>query len=167
MFREMRRIKCKLKDETAEKILREGLYGTLALTDNEGYAYAVPMNYSYANGKIYFHSAKSGHKIDAMRNNPKVSFCVVSQHEVISEEFTSYYASVIAFGKIKVVEDNDDPDKILGLKLLAKKFSPNESIERTDKEIYGKLNALVVPVLEIEHLTGKAARELIRNGDIS
>ena len=66
---------------------------------------------------------------------------------------------------MKIVEDNEDPDKILGLKLLAEKYSPNESVEHRDKEIYGKLNALVVPVLEIEHLTGKAARELIRNGD--
>lgn len=167
MFREMRRTKCELKRETAEKILREGLYGILALTGDEGYAYAVPINYAYADGKIYFHSAKTGHKIDAMKNNPKASFCVVDKHKVIAEEFTSYYTSAIAFGKIKVVEDNDDSDKIFGLKLLAEKYSPNESVEHRDKEIYGKLNALVVPVLEIEHLTGKAARELVRNGEIS
>lgn len=162
MFREMRRIKCKLQDEVAEKILREGLYGVLALTGDEDYAYAVPINYAYANGKIYFHSAKTGHKIDSMKKNPKASFCVVDKHEVVAEEFTSYYTSAIAFGRMKVVEDNDDPDKILGLKLLAEKYSPNESDEHRDKEIYGKLNALVVPVLEVEHLTGKAARELIR-----
>ena len=167
MFREMRRIKCKLKDETAEKILREGLFGILALAGDEGYPYAVPINYAYANGKIYFHSATSGHKIDAMKNNPKASFCVVDKHEVIAEEFTSYYTSAVAFGKIKVVEDDADPDKILGLKLLAEKYSPNESAEHRDREIYGKLKALVVPVLEIEHLTGKAARELIRDGKIN
>ena len=114
MFREMRRIKCKLQDEVAEKILREGLYGVLAVTGDEDYAYAVPINYAYANGKIYFHSAKTGHKIDAMKKNSKASFCVVDRHEVIAEEFTSYYTSAIAFGRMKVVEDNDDPDKILG-----------------------------------------------------
>ncbi|MBR5914613.1 MAG: pyridoxamine 5'-phosphate oxidase family protein [Selenomonadaceae bacterium] len=164
MFREMRRIKCKLSDETAEKILLEGFYGILALSGENNYPYAVPINYAYADGKIYFHSATTGHKIDAIKNNPKASFCVVDKHEVVAEEFTSYYSSVIAFGKMRIA-DNDE-EKILGLKLLAEKYSPNESYEHRDKEIYGKLNALVVPVLEIEHLTGKAARELIRRGDI-
>lgn len=164
MFREMRRIKCKLSDDAAEKILREGLYGILALSGENNYPYAVPINYACADGKIYFHSAMTGHKIDAIKNNPKASFCVVDKHEVVAEEFTSYYSSVIAFGKMRIA-DNDE-EKIFGLKLLAEKYSPNESDEHRDKEIYGKLNALVVPVLEIEYLTGKAARELIRRGDI-
>lgn len=165
MFREMRRIKCKLSEETAKKILREGIYGILALTGEENYPYAVPINYACSDEKIYFHSAITGHKIDAMKNNPKASFCVVDRHEVVAAEFTSYYTSVIAFGKMRIA-DNDE-EKVLGLKLLAEKYSPNESEEHRDKEIYGKLNALVVPVLEIEHLTGKAARELFRNGTIS
>ena len=164
MFREMRRIKCKLSNETAEKILREGIFGILALNGDENYPYAVPINYAYEGGRIYFHSAKDGHKIDALKNNPKASFCVVDKHEVIAEEFTSYYTSVIAFGKMRIAEGEE---KIHGLNLLAAKYSPNESVEHRDKEIYGKLNALVVPVLEIEHLTGKAARELIREGKIS
>lgn len=167
MFRGMRRTKNILKDETAEKILREGLYGVLALAGDGGYNYAVPMNYAVAGNKIYFHSAKNGHKLDAIKNNDKVSFCVVGSHEVVAEEFTSYYVSAVAFGRIRIVEDNDDPDKRRGLELLADKFSPNESAERRAKEIDGKMNALVVLVLEIEHLSGKAARELIRDGKIS
>ena len=165
MFRAMRRVKCELSRDIAEKILREGLYGVLALNGDNDYAYTVPINYAYDDGKIYFHSAKSGHKIDAMKKNPKASFCVVGQHDVVSEEFTSYYTSAVAFGKMKVIEDNEDPEKVRGLMLLAEKYSPNESDEHRDKEIYGKLNALVVPVLEIEHLTGKAARELIRKAE--
>ena len=166
MFRAMRRTKCVLQDETAEKILREGIFGVLALAGDENYPYAVPINYAYADGKIYFHSATTGHKIDAIKNNPKASFCVVDKHEVVAEELTSYYTSVIAFGRMKIVEDVNDPEKLLGLNLLAEKYSPNISAEFRDKEIYGKLNALVVPVLEIEHLSGKAARELIRAGEI-
>ena len=165
MFREMRRKKCKLSDETAEKILREGLFGILALSGENNYPYALPINYAYEDGKIYFHSAVSGHKIDAIKNNSKASFCVVDKHEVISEKFTSYYTSVIVFGKMRITDDEDE--KILGLKLLAKKYSPNESVEHRDEEIYGKLKALVVPIFEIEHISGKAARELIRNGEIS
>lgn len=161
MFRSMRRTKCELKKETAEKILREGLYGVLALAGDDDYSYAVPINYAVAGGKIYFHCAKTGHKIDAIKRNDRVSFCVVDRHEVVPEKFTSYYTSAIAFGKIKIVEDNEDPEKIRGLELLADKYSPNESAEHRAQEIYGKLNALVVLVLEIEHITGKAAREIV------
>lgn len=167
MFRSMRREKSELKKETAEKILREGLFGVLSLSGDDGYSYGVPLNYAVADNKIYFHCAKTGHKVDAMKRNEKVSFCVVDFHEVVPEKFTSYYTSAIAFGKIKVVEDNDDPEKRRGLELLADKYSPNESAESRAKEINGKLNALVVPVIEIEHLTAKAARELIRDGKIS
>lgn len=162
MFRKMRREKCELEKSTAEKILNEGFFGVLALTGDENYAYAVPMNYAVENNKIYFHSARSGHKIDAIKNNDKVSFCVVDKHEVVSEELTSYYTSVIAFGKIKIVEDTEE--KIHGLELLAKKYSPDINKDFREKEIHGKLNALDVIVIEIEHLTGKAARELIKKG---
>ena len=166
MFREMRRNKQVLSRETAEKILRDGEFGVLALSGDDGYPYAVPINYAVEGNKIYFHSAKTGHKIDAIRRNEKVSFCVVARHDVIAEEFTTYFTSAIAFGRIRIVEDNDDPDKLRGLELLADKFSSTASSERRAKEL-GRLSALVVPVMTIEHLTGKAARELVKRGDFS
>lgn len=165
MFREMRRRNCVISNEAAEKILREGDFGVLALSGDDGYCYAVPINYAVEGNKIYFHSAKTGHKLDAILNNDKVSFCVVDKHEVIAEEFTTYFSSVIAFGRIRIVEDNDDPDKLRGLELLADKYSSTASPERRTKEL-GRLNALVVPVMTIEHLTGKAARELVKRGEI-
>ena len=166
MFREMRRNKQILSKEAAEKILREGDFGVLALSGDDNYPYAVPISYAFEGNKIYFHSAKAGHKIDAIKNNDKVSFCVVDRHEVIAEEFTTYFSSAIAFGRIKIVEDNDDPDKKRGLELLADKYSSTASAERREKEL-SRLNALVVPVMTIEHLTGKAARELVKRGDFS
>lgn len=166
MFREMRRNKCQLSAETAEKILREGDFGVLALSGDDGYPYSVPINYAFADGKIYFHSAKTGHKLDAIRRNEKVSFCVVARHDVIAEEFTTYFVSAIAFGRMKLIEDNDDPEKLRGLELLADKFSPNVSAELRAKEL-ARLSAVTVPVMTIEHLTGKAARELVRDGKIS
>lgn len=161
MFRKMRREKCELEKETAEKILREGLFGVLAVSGDENYPYTVPINYAVEDNKIYFHSATNGHKIDAIKNNDKASFCVVGRHEVVAEEFTSYYTSAIAFGKIKIVED--EKEKIHGLELLADKFCPNVSKEHRERELK-KVNVTAVIVLEIEHLTGKAARELIRQG---
>ena len=165
MFREMRRKNCVISTETAEKILREGDYGVLALSGDDGYPYAVPINYAVEGNKIYFHSAKVGHKIDAMKNNDKVSFCVVDKHEVIAEDFTTHFTSAIAFGRIRIVDDNDDPDKLRGLELLADKYSSTATAERRAKEL-GRLSALVVPVMTIEHLTGKAARELVKRGEI-
>lgn len=166
MFREMRRKNCILSKETAEKILRDGDYGVLALSGDDGYSYAVPINYAFADGKIYFHSAKTGHKLDAMRNNDKVSFCVVARHDVVAEEFTTYFVSAIAFGRIKIIEDNDDNEKRRALELLADKYSATASVELRTKEI-SRVNAVAIPVMTIEHLTGKAARELVRNGEVS
>ncbi len=163
MFRDMRRKKCVLSTETAEKILCDGDYGVLALSGDDGYCYAVPMNYAFADGKIYFHSAKTGHKLDAMRNNDKVSFCVVGRHDVIAEEFTTYFTSAIAFGRIKIIEDDNDPEKRRALELLADKYSSTAEIELRAKEV-ARVNAVSVPVMTIEHLSGKAARELVRNG---
>ena len=161
MFREMRRSKQILSREAAEKILREGDFGVLALSGDDGYNYAVPISYAVEGNKIYFHSAKTGHKLDAIKNNDKVSFCVVGKHETVAEEFTTYFSSAIAFGRIKIVEDDADPDKLRGLELLADKYSSTASAERREKEL-SRLSALVVPVMTIEHLTGKAARELVK-----
>ena len=166
MFREMRRKNCVISKETAEKILREGDYGVLALSGDDGYPYAVPINYAVDGDKIYFHSAKIGHKLDAIKNNDKVSFCVVDRHDVVAEEFTTYFSSAIAFGRMKIIEDNADPDKLRGLELLADKYSSTASAERREKEL-SRLSAVVIPVMTIEHLTGKAARELVKSGEIS
>lgn len=163
MFRKMRRTKCALKIETAEKILREGSYGVLALTGDDGYSYAVPLNYALDDNKIYFHSAPTGHKIDAIQNNKKVSFCVVDKHDVISEEFTTYFSSVIAFGKIRIA--TDDAEKTHALELLADKYCLNADKNLREKEI-SRINAVKILILEIEHLSGKAARELVCDGKI-
>ena len=165
-FREMRRSKQVLSRDIAEKILREGEFGVLALAGDDDYPYAVPINYAVEGNKIYFHSAKVGHKLDAINRNEKASFCVVARHEVVAEEFTTYFVSAIAFGRMKIIVDDSDPDKLRGLELLADKYSSTASSERRSKEL-ARLNALVVPVMTIEHLTGKAARELVRRGDIA
>ena len=166
MFRKMRRKNCELLTETAEKILREGIFGVLSLSGDDGYCYGVPINYAVEDNKIYFHSAKSGHKLDAIKNNDKVSFCVVDNHEVVAEEFTSYFTSVIAFGRIKILDDGEVTEKHHALELLADKYCLNANAELREKEL-NRVNAVSILVLEVEHLTGKAARELIRDKKIS
>ncbi len=166
MFRKMRRKNCELNLETAKKILREGNFGVLSLLGDENYCYGVPLNYAVEGNKIYFHSAKFGHKLDAIKNNEKVSFCVVDCHEVVVEEFTSYFTSAIAFGKIKILDDSEVKEKKIALELLADKYCSNANSEMREKEL-SRVNAVSIFVLEIENLTGKAARELIRDKKIS
>ena len=81
MYREMRRKKQMLSDEESISVLQKCTSGVLAVLGDDGYPYAVPLSYVYdeETNKIYFHSAKAGHKIDAVRKMDKVSFCVVVQ----------------------------------------------------------------------------------------
>lgn len=159
MFREMRRINQLLDDEETEEILQSCTSGTLALAGDDGYPYAVPMSYVYDNGKIYFHSAVSGHKLDAVKRCNKASFCVIADDDVLPEKFTTVFRSVIAFGKIRVIED--DTEKRDTAVLLADKYSPNLTAER-DKEIADGFNRMLMLELDIEHMTGKEGIERTR-----
>lgn len=73
-FRKMRRNRQELSRDESIRILKEGTSGVLALHGDDGYPYAVPISYVYDDGKLYFHGAKSGHKLDALRSYPKASF---------------------------------------------------------------------------------------------
>lgn len=163
MFREMRRTRQLLAKVVTERILEAGTVGILGVSGDEGYPYVVPLNYVYEAGKIYFHSAKSGHKLDGIAGNSKVSFCVIDQDQVVPEKFTSYYRSVIAFGKAKIVIDDDA--KQHALDLLVRKYSPGFE-EEGAAEIRKGWNNLCVVEIDVEHVTGKEAIELV-NGKIS
>jgi len=158
MFREMRRKKQELAQEECVKILNKGTSGVLAVSGDEDYPYAVPLSYVYQDSKIYFHCAKEGHKLDAIERNDKVSFCVIDQDRVIPEEYTSYFRSVIAFGKARKIEDEEEKRKTL--EILAVKYSPGQ--EGLSKEIDGQFKRVTMVELSIEHMTGKEAIELVR-----
>ena len=134
MFRKMRRKKQELTEKQCLDILRRAKTATLALSGDDGYPYSVPMNFVYEDGKIYFHGAKEGHKIDAIKNNPKVSMSIIDQEDVIEEELTTYFRSVILFGKARILQEDDEiyhAIKTLGLNimkmklLLKKKYKEN------------------------------------------
>lgn len=157
----MRRLRQQLPREEAEEILKSATAGVLAVAGDDGYPYAVPVSYVYAAGKIFFHSAVQGHKLDSIRRDPRVSFCVIARDEVRPLEFTTYFRSVIAFGKARVIED--EIRKMEALRLLAARYSDETvSPDMTDKEIAQGFSRLVMVETEIEHLTGKEAIELSR-----
>lgn len=108
MFREMRRKKQLLTPEERAAVLHRGTSGVLALAGDDGYPYAVPMSYVYDGAKLYFHCAKSGHKLDAIRRNCKASFCVIDQDQIVPEEYTSHFRSVIVFGTMRILEDDGE-----------------------------------------------------------
>ena len=107
-FRKMRRSRQQLTKSECDAILSKTTSGTLALLGDNGYPYAVPISYVYADGKLYFHSAKTGHKVDAIRQHDKASFCVVAADDVRPSEFTTYFRSVIALGKIQIIDSEEE-----------------------------------------------------------
>lgn len=129
--------------------------GVLACIGDNGYPYAVPLRYVYFNEKIYFHSAKAGYKIESIKRNPRISFAVIDEDTIVSEEFTSYFRSVIAFGIARIIEGQE---KIEALRTLVEKYSGDQPQEIKEKNINGCTQAYVVAI-DIEYLTGKQAKE--------
>lgn len=158
MFREIRRIKQKLSEEEAIEILKKGKTAVLAVLGDDDYPYTVPINYVYQNGKIYFHGAKQGHKLDAIKKHDKVSLCVIDKDELVKDELTTYFRSVIIFGKATIITDEKQTyhaAEIFGLKY-------NDDKEKVDKEIEREWKALTCVEIIIEHISGKEAIELVK-----
>ena len=158
-FREMRRKRQQLSDEVSIGMLQKATSGTLALLGDNGYPYAVPISYVYSDGKLYFHSALTGHKVDAIRVCDKASFCVIDQDNVQPEKYTTFFRSVIVFGRIHIV--GDETEKLKIARLLGNRYNPNQE-ESLQKEIETGLSRMLAIRFDIEHLTGKEAIELVK-----
>lgn len=159
----MRRKRQQLSDEESYAILQNATSGTLALLGDGDYPYAVPISYVFSEGKLYFHSALSGHKVDAIRSCDLASFCVVAQDDVKPALYTTFFRSVIAFGRIHIVDD--EAEKLAAARLLGNRYNPHQD-EALQKELENGLARMLVIRLDIEHLTGKESIELVgqRNG---
>lgn len=160
MFREMRRKKQALPPKECAAVLRRGTSGVLALEGDCGYPYAVPISYVYDGEKLYFHSARTGHKLDAIRHNPKASFCVIDQDQVVPEEYTTYFRSVVVFGRMRVLEDEQEKRK--AIEKLAIKYAPKDSPENRREAIDREWEPLCMLEMTVEHLSGKEGRELAK-----
>ena len=160
MFKEMRRHKQLLNAEETAAVLERGTSGVLALSGEDGYPYAVPLSYVFDGDKLYFHSAKAGHKLEALRRCPKASFCVIDQDQIVPEEYTTYFRSVIAFGRVRVLED--EAQKRAAIELLACRYFPQDSAENRHRAIEREWAGLCMLEMDIEHMSGKEAIELAR-----
>ncbi|MCR5272014.1 MAG: pyridoxamine 5'-phosphate oxidase family protein [Lachnospiraceae bacterium] len=157
MFRKMRRFKQQLSDEECIAILKNEKRGVLSLMGEDGYPYGMPMNHWYCedDGKLYFHGAKEGHKIDAIKANPKASFCVYDSGYKNPGEWALNVKSVIVFGEIKLVEDIDVARKICTR--LVEKFTDDE--EYLEKELKNALSRVQCLEFTPVHMTGKLVNE--------
>jgi nitroimidazol reductase NimA-like FMN-containing flavoprotein (pyridoxamine 5'-phosphate oxidase superfamily) len=158
MFREMRRKNQLLSQEESIEILKSCTSGVLGVIGDDGYPYTVPMSYAYKDGKIFMHSAKQGHKIDGIMNNDKVTFCVINRDDVIQETFTTHFSSVTVFGRARVL--TEDSEILFAHDALVEKYSPN-FIKEGRKEMEKDWNRMLLIEINIEHMTGKAAREIV------
>ena len=157
MFREMRRFKQKLSEEECLNILKNEKRGVLCVQGDDGYPYGVPIDFWYdeETEKICFHGAREGHKMDSINRSDKVTFCVYDEGYRKDGEWALNIKSVIVFGRIKTVEDEQRAEKIS--RNIALKFT--DDMDYIDLEV--KRHIKRVNCLEItpEHITGKLIKE--------
>lgn len=153
MFRELRNSPITLDE--AEKILKDGVYGYFATTGIDGYPYGVPINYVYMNNCIYVHGSKIGHRIDNIKFNQSVSFCVVDSVKVLEDKFDTLFRSTILFGKAELVEEEDE--KRMALMALLEKYSSNY-MEKGLKYMSSQIDNTSVVRISIKYMTGKAQK---------
>lgn len=158
MFREMRRIRQKLEQSEINEILLKSSTGVLGVIGDGGYPYAVPVNYTYQGGAVYIHCALTGHKMDAIKANNKVSFTVVAEDTVVPNTFSTNYYSVIGFGRASIVEDNEE--KRFALDSLVDKYSASFK-EEGNREIEREWSIVSIIKVEFEHIAGKTAKALV------
>lgn len=159
MFREMRRKRQLLSEDETAAILQSCTSGVLAVQGDDDYPYAVPLSFAYEDGKLFFHAAKAGHKLDAIGRSAKASFCVIAQDDVVQRTFTTHFRSAIVFGKVRVL--TDDGEKRHALQCLVRRYSP-DYLAQGDAEIDGDWKRVCALELAVEHMTGKAALELVK-----
>ncbi len=152
MFREMRRKRKQMSEAESRALLKAGEYGILATQGEGGSPYALPLNYTVLGDALYFHCALTGHKLDNLAHNERVSFCVVSQAEILAKEFSTRFKSVVVFGRATQVEGEEKETALLS---LVHRFSP-DFVEEGKTYIKNAGAKTCVVKIEMESITGKS-----------
>ena len=157
MFRPIRKKKNEIDVNVAQALLQNSRRGVLAVNGDDGYPYAIPVNYFYdtENQKIYFHGARAGHKVDALKACDKICFTVYGNEQIKEEAWAPFMQSVVVFGRCHLLEAG--PKATALLKGFAMKYYPNEQL--ADEEIEHAGKAVQMFEIEIEHLSGKEIQE--------
>jgi len=157
MFRKMRRFGQQVTKEECEKVLNSAPRGVLAVLGDDGYPYTVPIDFVYDGdrGALYFHGAKEGHKLDAIRANDKVSFCAMDEGYRKPGDWALNITSVVVFGRLRPIEDREAT--LEAARRLARKYFPDET--EVEKEVEKTKNRVMCLELTVEHMTGKLVNE--------
>ena len=159
MFRTMRRFKQQISEEECIRILQEEKRGILSMHGEDGYPYGIPMNHWYnpEDGKLYFHCAKTGHKLDAIRKNDKVSYCVYDQGFRKDGDWALNIRSVVVFCRARIVDDAEDDLRRRIAVGLCRKFTDDEAF--LQKELVNAMPRAAFLELTPDHMTGKLVNE--------
>ena len=152
MFRPMRIKGRAISDDAAKALLQSERRGVLAVIGDNGYPYAVPVNFYYDGEKIYFHGARAGHKFDAIAACDRVCFTVYGNESIKKEPWAPFVQSAVVFGLC-----GSSPEADALLRRFAMKYYPDESL--ADREIAAVGKAVQLFEITIEHLSGKEIQE--------
>lgn len=157
MFRKIRKIKNEINQEDVKELLKTSRRGILAMNGDDGYPYAIPVNYFYdeTEGKIFFHGAKAGYKVDCLKSSDKVCFTVIGSEMIRAEAWAPYMQSVVVFGRCQLIDDKQIAMK--RLKDFAMKYYPSEEMVLDEIKADGKVTQMFE--IDIEHMTGKEVQE--------
>ena len=134
-------------------LLDKAEYGVLALADGR-WPYAVPLSFALMDGALYVHCAREGRKIDVLNANNRACFTVVGPTKPVYDHgFSTYYESVMVFGKIVSVEEKEE--KTRALVALARKYLPGD-MDKADGDIERSFKRTAVYRIAIEQMSGKA-----------
>lgn len=157
MFRPIRKKKNQISDEAAKELLRTSRRGVFAVNGDDGYPYAIPINFLYDEDaqKIYFHGSRAGHKVDSLRACDKVCFTVYGNETIKDEPWAPYMQSVVVFGRCRLLESGEE--SLALVKRFTMKYYPDESL--VDIEIAEGGKAVQMYEITIEHYSGKEVQE--------
>ena len=157
MFRPIRKKKNQISDEAAKELLRTSRRGVFAVNGDDGYPYAIPINFLYDEDaqKIYFHGSRAGHKVDSLRACDKVCFTVYGNETIKDEPWAPYMQSLVVFGRCRLLESGEE--SLALVKRFAMKYYPDESL--VDIEIAEGGKAVQMYEITIEHYSGKEVQE--------
>ena len=157
MFRTIRKKKNEISLDAIKELLHCSRRGILAVNGDDGYPYAVPVNYLYDEDtqKIFFHGAKAGYKVDALKACDKVCFTVCGNETIKDEAWAPYVKSAVVFGRCHLMENKENA--MAALKKFAMKYYPSEDM--VDKQIESTGMATQMFEIEIEHISGKEVQE--------
>lgn len=157
MFRPIRRKNKEIDIEAAKRLLFTERRGVLAVHGDDGYPYAIPVNYYYDEpaNKIYFHGSKVGHKVDSLKKCDKICFTVYGNEQIKEEAWAPFLQSTVVFGRCHLLEGGDETLRLA--KKMAMKYYPDEKLVEEELAIYGK--AVQMYEIDIEHISGKEIQE--------